>query len=288
MTRKKQFVAVLGIAQDGGYPQSGCNKKCCSSAWKNPKLNKHVSCLAIIDPESNQSWMIDATPDFKEQLHMLKSIVPTSVLNGILLTHAHTGHYTGLINLGKEIMNSKLLPVFAAPRMKKLLIENYPWNQLVENKNIEIAEIEASKSFKLNDRINITSFIVPHRDEFSETLGFRIEGRNKSVIYIPDIDSWEEFETKLEDIVISTDRVFIDGTFYNKKELQYRDITKIPHPSIADTLKLLDKLPRNERKKVFFIHLNHTNPVIRTSSLQRKHIINNGYNVAQELMKFDI
>ena len=31
---KSPFVMVLGIAQDAGYPQINCKKKCCYYDWK--------------------------------------------------------------------------------------------------------------------------------------------------------------------------------------------------------------------------------------------------------------
>ena len=33
-------IIVLGTAQDGGYPQTGCKNKCCIDAWKIPKLKQ--------------------------------------------------------------------------------------------------------------------------------------------------------------------------------------------------------------------------------------------------------
>lgn len=286
MNNKNPFILVLGITQDGGYPHAGCNKKCCCDAWNNPLLKKHVSCLAITDPLSNHSWLIDATPDFKEQIHMLNKIAPGNTLNGILLTHGHIGHYTGLINLGKEAMNTKNMPVYCAPKMAKFLSGNLPWKQLVKDKNINIKVIENSNSFELNERIKITPFAVPHRDEFTETLGFRIESVNKSVVYIPDIDAWKKWDKKIEEVIKEYSRIYIDGTFNDKKEIPHRNTSKIPHPFITDTIKLLNTLPKSEKKKVHFIHLNHTNPVLKSKSSERKKIENAGFHVAEEMNKF--
>ncbi len=283
---KSPFILVLGVAQDGGFPQAGCNKKCCRDAWKNPKLKKHVSCLAIIDPLSNQSWLIDATPDFKEQIHMLNKIAPGNILNGILLTHGHIGHYTGLINLGKEVMNTRNMPVYCASKMAKFLSGNLPWNQLIKNKNVKINKIESSCSFKLNNRIKITPFAVPHRDEFTETLGYRINSMNKSVVYIPDIDSWKKWNKKIGEVIKGSSRAYIDGTFYNKKEIPHRSLSKIPHPFITDTVTLLNALPNSEKDKVHFIHLNHTNPLLKPKSSERKKIEKAGFHAVVEMNKF--
>jgi len=284
MKNNNPFTLVLGITQDGGYPHAGCNKKCCRNAWKNSLLKKHVSCLAIIDPLSKQSWIIDATPDFKEQIQMLINIVPVNNLSAVLLTHGHIGHYTGLINLGKEVMNTKNLQVYCAIKMAKLLSNNLPWKQLIKNKNIQINII--SRSFKLNNRIKITPFAVPHRGEFTETLGFKIEGINKSVVYIPDIDSWEKWDKKLTKVIIESSRVYIDGTFYNHKEIPIGILTKIPHPFISDTIDKLKSLSISDKKKVYFIHLNHTNPALKVNSPERKKTENAGFSIAEEMMRF--
>jgi pyrroloquinoline quinone biosynthesis protein B len=271
------------MTQDGGFPQTGCHKPCCRDAWKYPSHRKHVSCLAIIDPKAKERWLIDATPDFKEQLNILDRIAPYEKINGIFLSHAHAGHYTGLINLGKEVMNTNLLPVYAAPKMAKYLSNNLPWKVLVKQKNIKIIVIKNSLPFKLKSRIKIKPFTVQHRDEFTETLGFRIEGPNKTVVYIPDIDKWGN---RLVDIISSADRLYIDGTFYSKREIPNRNISKIPHPFIADTIELLKTLPVRERYKVHFIHLNHTNPALKINSPERKNINKQGYRVAEEGSKF--
>ena len=46
------YVMVLGVAQDAGYPQANCNKKCCKNAWEYPEKRKFVSCLALVDPKT--------------------------------------------------------------------------------------------------------------------------------------------------------------------------------------------------------------------------------------------
>jgi pyrroloquinoline quinone biosynthesis protein B len=120
-TPNSAYMTVLGIAQDAGYPQMNCKKECCKMAWKNPKLQRMTSCMAIIDPETKQQWIIDATPNIKDQIQLLKRISGTETIDGILLTHAHIGHYTGLMHFGKEVMGANKVPVYTMPRMKSLI-----------------------------------------------------------------------------------------------------------------------------------------------------------------------
>jgi pyrroloquinoline quinone biosynthesis protein B len=257
------YTIVLGIAQDGGYPQAGCNRPDCIAAWRNPKLRRRVASLAIVDPRSHQRWIIDATPDFPSQLASLDAVAPrgTALLDGILLTHAHIGHYLGLAHLGREVLGAHSIRVYAMPRMREFLTTNAPWDQLVKLHNIDIMPIEDGVPVMLNERISITPLRVPHRDEYSETVGFLIRGPSHSILWLPDIDKWEKWSTPLESVLTRVDVAYLDGTFYDATELPGRDLREIPHPLITETLARLANSPL--RMKVRFIHLNQSNRLLR-------------------------
>jgi pyrroloquinoline quinone biosynthesis protein B len=275
------YVMVLGVAQDAGYPQMNCKKDCCRAAWKNPSLQRNTSCLAILDPTTNDQWIIDATPNIKEQLQLLKSKTGTEKINGVLLTHAHIGHYTGLMHLGREVMGTNKTPVFAMPRMKTFLEENGPWNQLVELKNISLQALKSDSTINLNENIKVTPFLVPHRDEFSETVGYKIMINNKSLIFIPDIDKWERWATDINELIQKVDYAFLDATFYKNGELS-RDMSKIPHPFVQESMELFSTLTKTDKKKVHFIHFNHTNPLLIEGSSAKNEVLKNGFNLAKE------
>ena len=285
------FIVVLGIAQDGGFPQAGCKKDCCSEAWVDQSQRRYVSCLAIVDPDSSQRWIIDATPDFKDQLQMLDELAPAKSnrgLAGIFLTHGHIGHYTGLMHLGHEAMGAKNVPVYVMPRMGEFLSTNGPWDQLVRYKNIQLREIEADKPIQLNERITVTPFRVPHREEYTEVVGYRIDGPNRSVLFIPDIDKWERWDRRIEDMIADVDVAYLDGTFYGEGELPNRNMADIPHPFIAESMQRFESLPAQEKAKIHFIHLNHTNPALDENSAAREKITDAGFSVAGELERVDL
>lgn len=282
------YVMVLGVAQDGGYPQAGCLKTCCSAVWKNKKLQKSVASLALVDPISNQKWIFDATPNFPEQKHFLEEKTKNiNTTDGIFLTHAHIGHYTGLMHLGREVMGTKSTKVFAMPKMRAFLENNGPWSQLVKLKNIEVQEIEENAEVNLNERIKVVAFKVPHRDEFSETVGYKIITKNKSLIFIPDIDKWQKWNKDLKELVKENDYLLLDGTFYKDGEID-RPMSEVPHPFVFETINLLADLPINEKNKVHFIHLNHTNPLLQPNSLERKEMKKLGFDCAEIGEKMDL
>src|SRR6266581_6542646 len=201
---EEPYLVVLGVAQDGGYPQPGCRGACCREAWKNPGLRRRVASVAIVDPESSSRLLVDATPDFPEQLRSLDTIAPVAEspgLAGIFLTHGHIGHYTGLMYLGREAMGAAEVPVYVMPRMKEFLSGSGPWSQLVRLRNIELRPMKEDEPVRLNSRISVTPIRVPHRDEYTETVGFLIKGPRRSVLYLPDIDQWQKWSVRLEKIL---------------------------------------------------------------------------------------
>lgn len=279
------FVLVLGIAQDAGYPQAGCRKACCLPVWAGERPGAHVACLALVDPATGQAWMFDATPDFREQLHSLQQY---GQLSGIFLTHAHIGHYTGLMHLGREAMGARLEPVFAMPRMKTFLETNGPWSQLVSLENVSLRPLTADSAIVLNERLRVTPFQVPHRDEYSETVGFRIEGPSSSLLFIPDIDKWQQWGRDIRQLIGQVDYALLDGTFFANGEIPGRDMSEIPHPFIEESLALFSGLPETERAKVHFIHFNHTNPVLDRQSTTRERVEEAGCELAEEGMRFGL
>ena len=275
------YVMVLGVAQDAGYPQMNCKKDCCKRAWESAKLQRNTSCLAIVDPTTNEQWIIDATPNIKEQLQLLKSKTASEKVDGVLLTHAHMGHYTGLMHFGREVMGTNKIPVFAMLKMKTFLKENGPWSQLVELENISLKELKSDSTFHLNENIKITPFLVPHRDEFSETVGYEILINNKSLIFIPDIDKWEKWDRNIMELIPKTDYAFLDATFYENGELK-RDMSEIPHPFVEESMELFFELSEKDKQKVHFIHFNHTNPLLINGSNAQKEVSEKGFNLAKE------
>jgi pyrroloquinoline quinone biosynthesis protein B len=274
---------VLGVVQDGGLPHLGSNKLCC----ENNEQKRYVTSIMLINNKNNESYLFDASPDINEQLNFMGDRIKKD-LKGIFLTHAHIGHYTGLMYFGREALNSKLINVYAMPRMKKFLENNGPWSQLVSLKNISIKEINNNSKFSIDTNIIIQPIEVPHRAEFSETVGYKIYGPNKTVLFIPDIDKWYLWENSIVDEIKKVDYALIDATFYDSKEINYRDISEIPHPFVIESMELFDALNTNEKNKIFFIHLNHTNPLLDKNSDEYKFVASKGYNVAEEGMKLKL
>jgi pyrroloquinoline quinone biosynthesis protein B len=279
------YIAVLGIAQDGGYPHMGCTKKCCNKAWAEPYTRRHVVCLALVDPATKKWWLFEATPDIKEQLHNFQLLTRGQynyLPEGIFITHAHIGHYTGLMELGREVMNTRDMPVYVLPGMKKFLETNGPWSQLVSLHNISIRQLTDGVPVALPSGITVIAVGVPHRDEYSETAGFVIHTPVKKYLFIPDIDKWSRWNNK--DIVAEVKQVdvaLLDGTFYDGTELPGRNMSEVPHPFVIETIARFKDEDAPVKAKVHFIHFNHTNPVM-WDTVRAEEVKKQGFSIAAE------
>ena len=283
-TSESDYIQVLGIVQDAGYPHIGCEKDCCKAVSPGDYF---VSCLGLVDKTNNKRYLFDATPDIHNQLNLLEKFSDANLVDGIFLTHAHIGHYTGLMYLGREGLGGKNIMVYALKRMSKFLTKNGPWDQLVKLNNISIQTISNKEFVKLSENIFVIPIRVPHRDEYSETVGYKIIGKSKKILFIPDIDKWDEWKKSIIEEVKLVDYAFIDGTFYNGAELN-RDMREIPHPSIEETLQLFSNQPVAERNKIYFIHINHTNPILTNKNGIRDLVEGLGFNIAQRGLKFKL
>ncbi len=272
---------VLGVGQDAGVPQMGCDTPFCRRAWRDAKLRQMVSSIALVDPHSKGRWIFDATPDLPAQFERLKAATRdrSSRIDAIFLTHAHVGHYTGLIYLGRESMNASGIPVFVMPRMKQMLEQNGPWSQLVRLGNVNLKLLADRSPVRLNERLTVEPFLVPHRDEFSETVGFRIRSGAKTLVFIPDIDKWEKWSPPLRELVKASDILLLDGTFYADGEIA-RPISEVPHPFVSETMELLRSMPLRERRKVHFIHFNHSNPLVQRNAKKTAEVRSRGFQIA--------
>jgi len=275
-------LVVLGIAQDGGVPHLGCQKMCCIEA-RSKNLRLGPASLAVVDYRSENVFLIEATPAVEEQLSILREITGISnegrnPVDGILLTHAHIGHYAGLIHFGREVASTDGIEVFCTSRMAKFLRTNGPWSQLVDLGQIFPFEVTLGVAADLAPGIRATAIKVSHRDEFSDTVAWRIEGPKKTVLFCPDIDRWDG--GVLEKLIEGVDVCYLDATFYDGREIPGRDLSEIPHPPMVVTMELLRDLAKENPGRFRFIHLNHTNPALFNEEIRRD-LEDRGFRVAE-------
>jgi len=104
--------------------------------------------------------------------------------------------------------------------------------------------------------------------------------KNKKALVIPDIDKWEKWDKNLIKLIQKFDYLLLDATFYESEEIN-RAISEVPHPLVGETISLLENLTIEDKSKVYFIHMNHTNMMLDPKSDLSKSIINKGFNIAR-------
>lgn len=278
-------LVVLGIAQDGGVPQLGCDQPCCAEARASGRA-LGPACLGVIDHRHGKLLLVEATPAVERQVALLHQLAGTKprgrqAVDGILLTHAHIGHYLGLAHFGREAAASRQLPVFAAPRLAQFLRREAPWRQLIALEQIAVVECALDAALEPLPGLTAVPLRVPHRDEFSETVAWRLTGPTRTVLFVPDVDRWDSEPGLLDRLLAGVDVAYVDGTFFDGSELPDRDLREIRHPFVTDTMARLQELAKARPGAVRFLHLNHTNPALRNPAV-RARIAALGFAVAEE------
>jgi len=288
-------VIVLGSAQDGGLPQLGATARNDLNALQS-QLPSRTGASLVVASGNGDFLLIDASPDLRWQHNSLRISHPElfsadkPLFHSVVLTHAHMGHYVGLVHLGKESANCDGIPTIVTPQFADFLTSNAPWSQLVKLNNISLQPIQPKpynevSAIDIWEGLTIKCFTVPHRAEFTDTIGVSINGE---VLYIPDIDDWESWQFAEE--AISSHRIcLVDSTFYDLSELKCRDLKSIPHPPTVDTIARFGHLvgPSHERQ-IVLTHLNHSNPLCDKNSKEYQHVKQLGFDVAEDEQIFTL
>lgn len=276
------YTIVLGTAQDGGLPQIGCYSPRCERARRSPT---YVASLALVEPDAERYYLVDATPDITRQVDLIEEdgfkrrAAARRPFDGIFLTHAHIGHYLGLAMLGREGLGIAETPVYCTPAMRRYLSTNGPWSLMVDEGRIVFPEVPVDEWFGVDGWLSARMIPVPHRPEFSDTVGWKFRGPAHTILYIPDIDRWETWSYRIQDVVREVDVSLLDGSFYSADELPGRKIEDIPHPLIPQSMDLLESVIDSEHR-VIFTHLNNTNSV-HDDGPERAAVLRRGFEVAR-------
>ena len=276
-------LTVLGIAQDGGRPQPGCQRQCCQNLTE----ADYRSPVSLgIKTENGTRILIEATRDLGRQLITFGE----SSIDCLFLTHAHLGHVDGLGLFGRETMSARGIPLHSSLSMQNLIKSTPAWALLLEQGVFEMTEIG---SIEIDDVI-IESIAIPHRAELSDMHAFVIRGKEHSVLFLPDHDSWDQtlaahnaptIREWLKGLEIT--HVLLDGTFWSGDELQGRDMSVVPHPTIQDSLSRLGERQSGD-PEIYFTHFNHTNPVYQEGGSEYQKIIQLGWKVSTEGQRINL
>ena len=106
------FIYVLGNVQDAGLPHIGCDEEICINAYTE-KIKYYSTSLALVDIQNHEYSLFDITLDISDQLRLIGNDIFSEFIlpSNIFITHAHLGHYAGLMYFGREALGSKGIKV---------------------------------------------------------------------------------------------------------------------------------------------------------------------------------
>ena len=274
-------VTLLGVAQDGGRPQPGCIRQCCQGL---AEKDRRSPVSLGIETSKGMTLLVEATRDLGRQLRLIEN--PS--IDHLLITHAHLGHVDGLGLFGRETMSARNIQLHCSPSMQALVEATPAWNQLLKQ---NVFEFSAFPRVEIDD-VAVEFIQVPHRAELSDMHAIIIRGETRSILFLPDHDTWDETLSAyrcnsvrefLEQFDI--DVALLDGTFWSGGELKGRDMSVVPHPTVEESLRRLGHR-RDGDPEIFFIHLNHTNPLYNSDSDESKQLRESGWSIGFESQEF--
>ncbi|MEZ4411759.1 MAG: MBL fold metallo-hydrolase [Gemmatimonadales bacterium] len=288
------YALVLGSVQDAGFPQVGCYTDRCNEgrALQAAGHGRFVSSLALVEPEAERFYLVDATPDITRQIDLItepafrQRAAARRPFDGIFLTHAHIGHYAGLAVLGNEGMGMQKTPVYCTQAMADFLAGNYPWRFLVEQGRIDLRPLSLDRWHRIDPLLEVQLWKVPHRDEQADTVGFLFRGPDATLLFIPDINSWSLWKRSIAEAVAGVNVALLDGSFWSMDELPGRTVEEVPHPLMTQTMDALQAVADQGETQIVLTHLNNSNPALDEGGAQQTEIVRRGFTIAREGMVF--
>ena len=278
-------VTVLGIAQDGGHPQPGCLRACCANITE-----PHYPVSLGIRSSEGTNLLIEATRHLGDQF----TLWGQTKVDHLLLTHAHFGHVDGLGLFGRETLAAQGIELHVSDDMYHLVDQTPQWNLMVQQGVFDIRTFTAGDVVFNQGNLSVEAVRIPHRDELSDMHAFIIRGPNKSLLFLPDHDTWDETLTVHNSTSIrewlskmNVDIALIDGTFWSEDELGGRNQAHVPHPPVLQTLKMLGEKIDGD-PEILFTHLNHTNPLYNQQSREWSEVEKLGWSVAYQGQRFTL
>lgn len=223
-------VKFLGTGTSTGVPEIGCQCAVCRSQ---DTRDRRLRASVLINTNGKRI-LIDCGPDFRQQ--MLNE--EFSQINGVLLTHEHYDHVSGIDDL-RPFCRFGDIDIFANKRTCKVLLERIPYcftdNKYPGVPSINLNRIDEDRSFYIQD-IEILPVTVMHYK--LPILGYRIGNFAylTDAKYIP-----EEEYAKLKNL----DTLVINALRINEH---------ISHQTLNEALANVERIAP---KRAYFIHMSH-------------------------------
>jgi pyrroloquinoline quinone biosynthesis protein B len=300
-------VVLLGTAAGGGFPQWNCWCPTCRAARSAPhRASKRSQSSAAVSVDGERWFLLNASPDVREQLDCLPGPIPTGVrhvaVEGIVATDAELDHTLGIVLL-REARHLQLYATQAVRRILERDSRILPVTRAFAQ--VEVTEMVLEKQIPLRYRdgeasaISILPFEVPagpprfaaeHAAGHTVGLILRDEASGGSCAYVPGCG---ELDRPLLERLGQTDLLLFDGTFWTDDELISlgigdRRAREMDHQPISGPDGSLSQLAGLSRPTKVYTHINNTNPMLLEGSPEREQVERAGIVVGSDGMSFSI
>jgi pyrroloquinoline quinone biosynthesis protein B len=309
-------INILGSAAGGGFPQWNCAcKNCLGVREGNICFRARTQTQIAFSPAPNIWFLICASPDLRMQILASPELSPLadnpshSPIAGVFLLSADVDAVMGLLHL-REFQN---FVVFATAGVKRLLENENRIFKVLDRATPPVQwQILSSRertgchlSGSANDPPTFLYTPVPlggsfpdfASDEFRRSasaedasLGIVIEQHDKKLFIAPSLTGTNPQWKKTAS---TADVTLIEGTFWSDQELittgrSSKTSREMGHLPLSGPDGLLDQYPKDAAGRKILIHINNTNPILDEDSAEHRSVLEAGFEIAYDGMKFEL
>ncbi|HEX5386870.1 MAG TPA: pyrroloquinoline quinone biosynthesis protein PqqB [Gemmatimonadales bacterium] len=300
-------IILLGTAAGGGFPQWNCWCPPCRTARSNPaRARPRTQSSAAVSVDGSRWFLLNASPDIREQLTRLPSPVPTGARHvpvaGVVATDAELDHTLGIVLL-REGRWLRLYTTCAVAEVLERDSRLLPVTRAFAD--VDLVELHLGRQVALRyahgteTGVTVEAFAVPagpprfaSTEAEGHTVGLLLRDSATGGVcaFVPGCGGLDK---RLMSRLHAADLVLFDGTFWTDDELialgigdrTARQMDHLPMSGPEGSLELLATLPGRHR---VYTHINNTNPVLVEGSPERALVERAGLTVGMDGMHFEI
>lgn len=305
-------VIVLGSSAGGGLPQWNCNCPNCAAARRGDPMVPARSQSSVAVSADGERWLLcNASPDVRTQLTQTPALHPRALRHSpvaaVALTNADIDHAAGLLILRE----GGAPPVYCTARVERALTQGLgvlPALSAYGEVTVRPVVPGADEAVVVRDRggedigVRLRAFTVASKPppymlahlsaaeasdlHAGDTVGFELSDETgvPTVVYVPGV---RELDEPLRARLSHAGLVLIDGTFFTDDELVATGASKktartMGHAPLTGEGGLLAFLETVVGPRKALLHLNNSNPVLRSDSPARWQVEEKGVVVAND------